>query len=67
MDEQQARAIVAALGRGEAWQTGGGLWVVLMRRDDGAFVVLSEDAVGVYADRGALDRWHASTVIVLGS
>lgn len=34
MDEQQATAVAEALG-GETWQSGGGMWLVIVRRTDG--------------------------------
>jgi len=41
MDEKQANAVAEALG-GETWQSGGDIWLVLLRRSDGRLVVLSD-------------------------
>lgn len=62
MNEAQATAIADALG-GETWQSGGDIWIVLMRRDDGKVVVISGDAVCLYADSEAFDRGDAEHAI----
>ncbi len=38
MTEEQAKNVAAALG-GDSWQSGGGIWLVLLRRSDGRLVV----------------------------
>jgi hypothetical protein len=39
---------LATLISGEAWQSGGNIWVVLYRRPDGRFVVIGADGAEVY-------------------
>ncbi len=43
-NEEQATAVAEALG-GTAWQSGGGIWLVLFDAGDGRFVAASEDLV----------------------
>ena len=62
MNEQQAQAIADSLG-GETWQSGGDIWLVTMRRDDGKVVVISDDAICLYADEEAFDRGEALQTI----
>jgi hypothetical protein len=64
MDEKQVTAVADALG-GESWQSGGDIWLVLMRRADGKLVVLSDEAVCEYPDDGAFERGQASNSILL--
>lgn len=55
MNEQHATAIAEALG-GETWQSGGGIWLVLIRRSDGGIVAISDEVVCEYADEKALEE-----------
>jgi hypothetical protein len=64
MNETQAEALANIVG-GEAWQSGGGIWVVTVNRDDGSLVVFSGDAVCEYADDEAIDEGRASKSILL--
>ena len=64
MNEQQAQAIADALG-GETWQSGGDIWLVTLRRSDGKVVVISDDAICLYADDDAFDRADALQSIEL--
>jgi len=64
MDEHHAKAVADALG-GEAWQSGGGIWLVLIRRDDGRIVAISQDAVCLYADDESLDSARSVECIAL--
>lgn len=59
-----AQALAKAIG-GEAWQSGGGLYVVAIRRPDGAIVVFSDDLVAEYADDDAFDAGEPRTSILL--
>ena len=43
MDERTVEQLAAILG-GEAWQSGGGIYLVTVNRDDGSLVVFSGDA-----------------------
>lgn len=53
MNEEQANAVATALG-GETWQSGGDIWLVLLRRRDGHIVAISEDVVCEYENEDAL-------------
>jgi hypothetical protein len=64
MNEQQAQAIADALG-GETWQSGGDIWLVTLRRNDGKVVVISDDAICLYADDEAFDAGQALQSIEL--
>lgn len=63
MNEKQAKAVATALG-GDPWQSGGGIWVVVIRRTDGRLVVISGDAVCEYEDESSFDRSEASTSVL---
>lgn len=52
MDEEKAEALATLLG-GETWQSGGDVWLVLIRRSDGRIVAISEEVVCEYADEEA--------------
>ena len=62
MDEKTAEQLAAIVG-GEAWQSGGGIYVVTVNRDDGSLVVFSGDAVCEYANDEAFDAGQASKTI----
>jgi hypothetical protein len=64
MDERQAEALAKAVG-GEAWQSGGGIYVVALRRPDGSIVVFSDDVVAEYPDDEAFDAGQPSASIML--
>lgn len=64
MDEVQAEAIAGALG-GITWQSGGDIWLVLLRRSDGRLVVVSDDAVCEYDGEDAFDGGCAAQTIRL--
>ena len=64
MDEQQARAVADALA-GQARQSGGGIWVVMLRRADGPLVVVSADAVWQYVSEETFDKGDAAAEILL--
>ena len=55
MNENQALQIAEALG-GDTWQSGGDIWLVTIRRNDGKIVVISDDSICLYADDEAFDR-----------
>lgn len=54
MNEKQAIVVAGVLG-GEAWQSGGDIWLVLIERPDGKYVVISDEAACEYASRAAFD------------
>ena len=64
LNEKTAEQIAKALG-GEAWQSGGGIWLVLLRRNDGHLVVISADAVGEYASETDFDAGKADKTVLL--
>jgi len=64
MEEDQAEAIAGALG-GETWQSGGYIWLVVIRRQDGHLVVISDEAVCEYENQEAFDDAKATLFIYL--
>lgn len=64
MDERQAEALAKVIG-GETWQSGGGIYVVALRRPDGSIVVFSDDLVAEYPDDEAFDAAQPSASIML--
>jgi hypothetical protein len=64
MDERTAGHLASITG-GEAWQSGGGVWVVTVNRDDGSLVVFSGDAVCEYEDDAAFDAARPRNTIDL--
>ena len=44
MNELQAKQIAEALS-GEAWQSGGGIWLVLLRQANAKLVVISDEII----------------------
>ena len=53
MNEQQAEAVAAALGGG-TWNSGGEIYLVVLRRMDGRIVAIGDESVCAYADDEAL-------------
>ena len=64
MDQRTAEQLAALVG-GEAWQSGGGIYLVTVTRDDGSLVVFSGDAVCEYESDEAFDAARASKTILL--
>ena len=64
MEEEQANAIAEAIG-GETWQSGGDIWLVLVRRPDGHLVVISDEVVCEYSSEEALGTEQPLSNIVL--
>lgn len=64
LNEHTAPIVAEALG-GEAWQSGGGIWLVVFRRADGHVVVISDDAVCQYENEAAFDASKAEVSVVL--
>jgi len=64
MDERTAEQLAALVG-GEAWQSGGGIYLVTVNRDDGSLVVFSGDAICEYENDAAFDAGRASQTIFL--
>lgn len=66
MNEPQANAL-AEIFSGEAWNSGGGIWLVAYWRGDGKYIVFSGDAVCEYDSEEAFDLSVASKTLVLAS
>jgi hypothetical protein len=66
MNEKQAEAL-ATVFSGEAWDSGGGIWLAAYWRGDGKYIVFSGDAVCEYDSDQAFDEGDASNTIVLAS
>jgi hypothetical protein len=64
MDEKTAEQLAVIVG-GEAWQSGGDIWLVTVNRDDGSLVVFSGDAICEYENDEAFDDGRASKTILL--
>lgn len=64
MDERTAEQLASIVG-GEAWQSGGGIWLVTVNRDDGSLVVFSGDAICEYESDEAFDASRASKTLLL--
>ncbi len=62
MDEEQAKKIAQALS-GEAWQSGGGVWLVLLRQGNGKLVVISDEAVCEYDDEQHFEQSNPAKTI----
>ena len=64
MDQRTAEQLAAIVG-GEAWQSGGGIYLVTVTRDDGSLVVFSGDAVCEYESDQAFGAGRAAKTILL--
>jgi hypothetical protein len=64
MNEAQAEAVAKAL-RGETWQSGGDIWLVVFRRSNGKVVVLSDEVVKGYDSEDAFEEDRASATLLL--
>jgi hypothetical protein len=64
MTQEQARGAAEALG-GEAWQSGGNIWLVRFRGPDGRLVVISDDLIREYEDDAAFEDGRAAKTIEL--
>lgn len=64
MVEDQATAIASAIG-GEAWQSGGDIWLVRLRRADGKLVVVSGDDMCEYDNEEAFEIDEPRAAIML--
>lgn len=64
MTEEQANAIADALG-GDSWQSGGGIYVVMLHRRDGRLIVLTDECVCEYENDEAFDNGQAIRAIEL--
>lgn len=64
MDEEKAESLAKLLG-GETWQSGGDIWLVILRRADGRIVAISDEVVAEYADETVLALGGPSAQILL--
>ena len=64
MDEEKAEALAKLLG-GETWNSGGDIWLVILKRSDGKIVAISDEVVCEYADEESLGAGEASSSILL--
>ena len=64
MDEKKAKALAKLL-KGETWQSGGDIWLVILRRSDGRVVAISDEVVCEYSDEDALSEGVSSAQIML--
>ena len=55
MDEEQATAIAEAIG-GAAWNSGGGMYLVRLEREDGHIVIISDEVINEYENEPAFDN-----------
>jgi len=63
-EEAKARAVAEALG-GEAWQSGGGIWLTVITKTDGHLVVISDDVICAYESEAAFEQGRPTTTIHL--
>jgi hypothetical protein len=66
MNEQQANSL-AEIFSGEAWDSGGGIWLAAYWRGDGKYIVFSGDAICEYDSEADFDSAKAARTIVLAS
>ena len=64
MDEEKAEALAKLLG-GETWNSGGDIWLVILKRADGKIVAISDELVAEYADETDLALGGPSNSILL--
>ena len=64
MDEEKAE-MLAKLLDGETWNSGGDIWLVILRRADGKVVAISDEVVAEYADEEALGAGEPGVFIGL--
>jgi hypothetical protein len=64
MNEMQAKQVAEALS-GETWQSGGGIWLVLIRQGNGKLIVISDESVCEYDDEKHFEESKHSKAILL--
>lgn len=65
MDEEKAEALAKLLG-GETWQSGGDIWLVIIRRLDGKIVAISDEVVAEYnSEDGLADGKPIAQIIIV--
>ncbi len=64
MTEERANGLAEILG-GYAWNSGGGVWLVIIERTDGHLVALSDEVICEYQNKDALDENRVLASILL--
>lgn len=64
MNEEQAKAVADALG-GNAWNSGGNIWLVQVQKEQGDMVVISDDVVCEYENEDAFADAKPTASILL--
>jgi len=64
MNELEAKQVAQTLA-GEVWQSGGGIWLVLLRQGNGKLVVISDEAVCEYDDEQHFEQSIPTKTILL--
>ena len=64
MDEEKSEALAKLLG-GETWQSGGDMWLVIIRRPDGKIVAMSDEVVAEYDSEDKLVDGEPTAQIML--
>ncbi len=64
MDETQAIELAKIVG-GDPWQSGGSIWLVLIRRKDGCLVVISAESICEYASEEDFENTKVSNAVLL--
>ena len=64
LSESDVQALAAVLG-GDAWDSGGGIQLLVIKRPDGRVVAVSDESVCEYADRDALTGGQPLNSIML--
>jgi hypothetical protein len=64
MNESQAEQVAEALS-GEVWQSGGDIWLVLLRRTDGKLAVISDEAVCEYDNEERFEKANPAKTVLL--
>jgi hypothetical protein len=60
LSEEWARPLASLIG-GEAYQSGGNIWVVLFDRPDGRYVVVGDDGAELYESAAHYERYYERT------
>jgi hypothetical protein len=66
MNEDQATAVANALS-GETWQSGGDIWLVLVKRSDGHVIAITDESINEYDSEEAFEEGQSSKTINLVS
>jgi hypothetical protein len=64
MTEERADKLAETLG-GYAWNSGGGVWLVIVERADSHLVTLSDEVICEYENQDAMDENRVLTSILL--